>query len=168
MSSARQNLMLLGIGAAVVTLIGAVMPWGAVGPFARSGASGDGMFALLIAVLAAICFVTWARGTAGSWVMWVTCGGGLLAAGIALNVAAKLSSLAAAAKSDLFRVEVGSGVYLTVLGGVAIAGVSLLAAIHRVGMAADDLGRTKVCPACHATIPLIDDVCIQCQAAQPA
>lgn len=110
----------IGLVGALMVFIGAFLPWASWGGFSASGTEGDGIITLVFGIIvgALIYFRSWdSKNKAISSVI------GLLVLAIGVYDASNIASVADAPFG--IGVEVGTGLYITVLGGliVLLAGI---------------------------------------------
>lgn len=105
----------IAIGGAVVTIIGAFLPWVSAGFVSATGIDGDGIFTLLfgIAVLGIVLWREWGR--ADKIATGVL---GVLTVVIVANVYTNLGSTAAG-------LQAGGGLHLSLIGGLGILAAAI-------------------------------------------
>ena len=120
---------LAAAGAALLVFIGALLPWvkafaPLIGQVSKSGMEGDGLYTLLIslAVLSGLLWATFGNGSQRPSF------GGVLVAGIIVALIAVIDmndvgsrrEALSADSSALVTVSIGEGLYLTLIGGLAL------------------------------------------------
>ena len=115
------------LAGAVGLVVGAFMPWATAGPFSKAGTDGDGVITLVLGALIGVTAFFGLKAPikpARSWlVVLMTAVAGLVAIYDTADVAR------VASESSLIQVEVGSGLYLSLLGvGLAVVGLCIGAA----------------------------------------
>lgn len=118
----------VALGASAVLAIGAFLPWITVGPFSRSGVGdgGDGWFTLVCALACGAIVLLTARSIRiRGWIAIAVLG--VLSAFICLIDIADV----AGADVPLFEPSVGSGLILSLLASLVVAGVSIAEIVRR-------------------------------------
>jgi hypothetical protein len=127
--AARDNLLIGGYVACALLLVGSLGPWGTVLGISVAGTDGDGIFTLILALLAAgtIFMTASAGGTRPKFrAQWLTVAFGALATLIGVIDFADLSSTE--------MVSPGWGIWLVLLAGIALTAIGVILT-RRVGRA---------------------------------
>jgi hypothetical protein len=122
------------IVAAVLTALGAVLPWASFFGLAITGtAAGDGDYAIAAAVLVAVCGLVIGVGQGRLWTSACSLVAGLLICLIAIVDVVDVNHFATSRDlpPDLVDVSVGSGLWLTLVAGLLVTGLSAVAVVYR-------------------------------------
>lgn len=106
-------------GCGALTVLAAMMPWATVGPFSASGTSGDGSFTLFLGIVAVVFGLLRSLSTRASG--WQTAGPIICLIAGALVTVVGLADVGSVSE----KATVGSGLVLTVLAGLGMAGTSI-------------------------------------------
>lgn len=111
----------IGLVGSVLTIIGAFLPWATWGAFSVSGTDGDGVLTLIFGIIvgALIYFRPWDnKNKAISLIL------GLLILAVGIYDAYNIANVAEAPLN--VGVEVGTGLYVTILGGLIVLFCSII------------------------------------------
>lgn len=120
------------LAASIVVVIGSVMPWATAfgGAISEAGTSGDGAITLVLGLILAASGLLVGLGHGRRWIAVIDV---LLAAGITATAAADLSNGLSASSGAHGLVSVGSGLWVTVVGGALtlLASCAVVATMRR-------------------------------------
>ena len=107
---------ILTVAGAAVVFIGAFMPWATIGPFSAAGTEGDGVLTLILAIAAGAMGVPGILKSRKGLLV-----GSLICATLAFLIGAyDIANISTIADAPFgLDPQVGSGLYLTVLGAIA-------------------------------------------------
>jgi hypothetical protein len=98
--------------------LGAVGPWAKLGPTAANGVDGDGIYNLLLAMMAAFVLWRWSDNREQDWLYGLMILGGLSLAVAALNAYDLQRAL------DLPGVDIGWGLILSIVASAALIAIA--------------------------------------------
>ena len=121
-----------GLVSTAVILIGALLPWATVstpfGTLSMAGTEGDGVLTLGAAVVAAAVLL-FGRGRRGAAIASAVVG--VLVTLVGVYDLANVADAAAEASNEFARASAGVGLWLTVVGGIALTACSVVGAVRR-------------------------------------
>jgi hypothetical protein len=120
---------LLGVGA--LMLIAAMLPWASAGSLSLAGTEGDGAITLFFGIVIGAAGVAIGLRHGRLWASILACALGALTTITAVVDISNVSNQTELDDSFRLQVSVGSGLWLTLLTGVAATGVSAAAIVRR-------------------------------------
>jgi hypothetical protein len=120
---------LLGVGA--LMLVAATLPWASAGSLSLAGTEGDGAITLFFAIVIGAAGGVIGLRQGRLWASILACALGALTTITAIVDISNVSNQATEFDDSLAQVSVGSGLWLTLLSGVAATGVSVAAIVRR-------------------------------------
>jgi hypothetical protein len=116
----RVNVVILGLSA-VAVVIGAFMPWVTLGLLHASGTDGDGVITLILAILAGVLILVTANNVRPGLAFVVIIFGVLVTAVAGYDMANIQDKIHSSGNAFVSSASVGSGLYVTLLGGIGLA-----------------------------------------------